>query len=61
MVRWLCGLLGGASQGQLPPVFCLGLPSISYKVICGWLLRVLGMEVPRQGQAMNQGQLLLLP
>ena len=32
-------------------------PSVSCKVICRWLLLVLDLEVPRRGQAANQGQL----
>ena len=31
-----------------------------YKLICIWLLLILGLEVPRQGQAVNQGWLLLV-
>ena len=34
---------------------------MSYKVICRWLMLVLGLEVPRRGLAANQGQLLLVP
>ena len=34
---------------------------MTYKVICRWLLLVLGLEIPKLGQAMNQGQLLLVP
>ena len=38
-VHWLCrGLPGGAGQGQLPAMFSLGPPGMSYKVICMWLL-----------------------
>ena len=33
---------------------------MSCKVMCRWLLLVLGLEVPRRGQAVNQGQLLLV-
>ena len=43
-----------------PLVFCLGPLGISYKVTGSWLLLVLGLEVPWIGQAMNQGQLLLV-
>ena len=63
-VHWVCslwGFLGGSGQGQPLPVFCPGPPSVSYKAICRWLLLVLGLEVPRQGQAVNQGWLLLVP
>ena len=42
-------------------MFCLGPPNMSYKVIFRWLLFVLGLVVPRRGQAVNQGQLLLVP
>ena len=58
-VCWLWGLPGGTDQGQLLPVFCPGPPSMSYKVVCRWLLLVLGLNVPRQGQTPSQGQLLL--
>ena len=54
-VLWLWGLPGGIGQGQLPCV-----PCSSYKVICRWLLLVLGLEVPRRGQAANHSQLLLV-
>ena len=55
---WLWGFLGGTGQGQLPPESC---PScMSYKVICRWLVLVLGLEVPRRCKAMNQVQLLLM-
>ena len=36
-------------------------PSMSYKAICSWLLLVLGLAVPRQGQAVYQGRWLLVP
>ena len=42
-------------------MFYLGPLGISYKVICTWLLFVLSLEVPKHGQAMNQGQLQLVP
>ena len=59
-VYWLWGLSGGTGQGQPLPVFCSGLQSMSYKVICRWLLLVLGLEVPRRGQGVNQGWLPLV-
>ena len=59
-VHWLWGLPRGESQGQLPPVFCLGPLSMRDQVICRWLQLVVGLEVPRRGQAPNQGQLLLV-
>ena len=34
---------------------------MSYRMICRWLLIVLDLEVRRRGQAVNQGQLLLVP
>ena len=49
-----------AGQGQLLPVPCPGPPGMNYKVICRWLLLVLGLEVLRRGQAVNQGQLQLV-
>ena len=45
-VFWFWGLPGVAGQIYLLPVFCPGPPSISYKVICRWLLLGLGLEVP---------------
>ena len=33
---------------------------MSYKVICRWLVLVLGLEVPKRGQAVNQDKLLLV-
>ena len=59
-VLWLWSEPDGAGQGQLLPVFCPGPASISYKVICRWLLLVLGLEVPRRGKAANQSQLPLV-
>ena len=47
------GFLGGAGQGQLPTVFYPGPPGINYKAIYRWLLLVLGLDVPKQGQAVN--------
>ena len=41
-VCWLWGLLGGAGQGQLQPVFCLRPLGISHRAICRWLLLELG-------------------
>ena len=38
-------------------MFCVEPPGMSYKVICRWLLFVLGLEVPRRDQAVNQRQL----
>ena len=37
-----------------------GPPSKSSKVICRWLLPVLGLRIPKRCQAANQGQLLLV-
>ena len=59
-VHWLWDLWGGAGQGQLLSVFFLGPPGMSYKAICRWLLCVLGLEVPRRGQAEKQSWLLLV-
>ena len=42
-------------------VFCPGSHSISYKTIWRWLLLVLGLNVPRWSQTVNQGQPLLEP
>ena len=47
-------------QDELPLVFCPEPPSISYLVICRWLRLVLGLEVLRLSQTLNQGQLLLV-
>ena len=47
-------------QGQQPHVPCLGPPGMNYIVIFRWLLLVLGLEVPRRGQAANQGCWLLV-
>ena len=33
---------------------------MSYKAVCKWLLLVLGLEVPRRDQAVNQCWLLLV-
>ena len=41
----LCSFLGGAGQGQPPPVFHPEPPCMSYKAICRWLLLVLGLEI----------------
>ena len=41
-------------------LFYLGLLGIGYKVICRWLLIMLGLEVPRWSKAVNGGQLLLV-
>ena len=41
-------------------MFCPESHSISYKMSCRWLLLVLVLEVPRQDQAVNKGQLLLV-
>ena len=51
----LWGFLGGAGQGQPPPVFCLGPPCLS------WLLFMLGLEIPRRSLSVNLGWLLLVP
>ena len=45
-VCWVCrlwGFLGGAGQGQPPPVFFPGSPGVSYTAVCRWLLLVLGL------------------
>ena len=42
-VHLLWGLSGGAGQDQLPPVFCPGPPSMSYKVIHRCLLLLPGL------------------
>ena len=42
-----CINLGVAGQGQLMPVFCLGLPGMSYKMFVQWLLLVLGLEMTK--------------
>ena len=60
VVHPVWGLQGGTDQGQPSPMFFLGKPSMSYKVICRWLLLVLGFEVPQRDQAVNQGWLLLM-
>ena len=59
-MHWLWGLPEGMGQGQPLPVFCKGPFSISYKVICRWLLLVLGLEVPRRDQTVNPSQMLLV-
>ena len=59
-VHWLWGLLGDSGQGLPPPIFCSGPLSMSSKEICRWLLVVLGLDVPRQGQAEDQGWMLLV-
>ena len=60
------GASGSTGQGQLLPVFFPEPLNMSYKVahakpLNRWLLVVLGMEVPRQDQAVNQDWLLLVP
>ena len=55
LVPWLWGLLGG----QLPTALHWDT-DISYKAICRWLLFVLGLEMPRRGQAANHSRLLLV-
>ena len=48
-------------QAKVSCHLCLAwAPSMSYKAIYRWLLLVLGLKVPRRGQAVNQGQLLLV-
>ena len=37
------------------------LNSASSRLICGWLLLALGLEVPRRGQAVSKGWLPLVP
>ena len=56
----VCGLPEGAGQGQLLSMFCPRHPSMNYKEIWQMLLLVLDLEVSRRGQAVNQGQLLLV-
>ena len=46
-------------QGQPPSVPCLWSLSMSYRAICRWLLLVLGLQVPKRRQSVNQGRLLL--
>ena len=65
--RWLAGALTwseavhrvcwprSATTCVLP-----GPPSMRYKVICRWLLLVLGLEVPRRDQTVNPSQMLLV-
>ena len=60
-VSMLWCFLGGAGQGQPPPVFHPEPPCMSYKAICRWLLLVLGLEIPRGNQTLNLGWLLLVP
>ena len=43
------------------PCVLSGATQISYKDICSWLLLVLGLEVPRQNQAVKLIWLLLVP
>ena len=57
-VHWPWGFLGGAGQGQLPPVFCLEPPFLSN---LRRLLLVRGLEIPRPSQAMKLIWLLLVP
>ena len=59
-MHWLSVLPGDEGQGQLMPEFCQGLLGINYKAFCGWLLFVLGFEVPNRAQVANQGELLLV-
>ena len=54
------GFPGGAGQGQSPPVFAWG-PLSELHSNLRWLLLVLGLEIPRRSQAVNLGQLLLVP
>ena len=54
------GFPGGGVQGQPQSMFCLGPPCLSYKSKLRWLLLVLGLEIPRQSQAVNVGWLLLV-
>ena len=61
LVCWPWGLLRDAGKGQPPPVFFPGPSNISNKATCRWLLLLLDLELPRRVQAMNQGQLLLVP
>lgn len=51
----------GAGQGQLPLVLGVEPLGRSYKVICSWLLLVLGLEVLRRSCAAKQGQLPFVP
>ena len=41
-------------------LFCPGPSGMSYKAICRFLLLVLGLEVPRGGQPVNKGWLLIV-
>ena len=59
-VHWPWGFPDGTGKGQLPPVFCLGPPCLSYKAMRRLLL-MLDLEVPMIVQDVNQGQLLLVP
>lgn len=58
-----CNGSGTSQEMQIQPSFvlCLEPPGISYTEICRWLLLVLGLEVPRKSQAVNQGWLLVVP
>ena len=49
---------GSGVSWELQPI-CPGPPAMSYKVVCRWLLLVLGFEVLRKGQVANQGWLML--
>ena len=51
---------GWCRPRSTPPVVCQGPPCLSYKAILRWLPLVLGLEIPRQSQAMNLGWLLLV-
>ena len=51
---WRCSPQSAAAYALL------GLPGMSYRVICRWLLLVLSLEVPRRGKTVNQGWLLLV-
>ena len=57
-VFWFWGLPGVAGKGHPLPVLFPGSTDMSCNAVCGWLLLVMGLEVPRQGQAVNQGRLL---
>lgn len=44
-------------QGQPPFMLCIDPSNMSHIVIFRWLILVLGLEIPRRKQAVNQGWL----
>ena len=60
LLHWLRVLLGVAGQVELQLMIYLEPPSMSYRTVCRWLLLLLGLEVLRRGQAVNQDWMLLL-